>query len=88
MCRRNFGDFDEPFYRGYIADPLGPIFEAAGLKCDMKVQGSSTKSLSFLKPAVAATPSEDDMFAVKGSTAATSAATAAASVAAEANLDE
>lgn len=33
----NFGDFQEPFYRSYISTPLGPLFEAAGLQCGMKV---------------------------------------------------
>ena len=28
----------EPFYRDYINTPLGPVFEAAGLKCGMKVR--------------------------------------------------
>jgi hypothetical protein len=35
---RNFGDFQEPHYRDYIATPLGPLFEEAGLKCGMKVR--------------------------------------------------
>ena len=30
----------EPFYRDYISTPLGPMFEAAGLKCGMKVRGA------------------------------------------------
>ena len=36
--KRNFGDFQEPHYRNYIATPLGPLFEEAGLKCGMKVR--------------------------------------------------
>ncbi|KAL4419508.1 hypothetical protein ABPG77_002294 [Micractinium sp. CCAP 211/92] len=46
-----FGSFNEPYYEDYISTPLGPLFEAAGLKCGMKVVGSSTKTLSFYKPA-------------------------------------
>ena len=34
----------EPFYRNYIATDLGALFEEAGLVCDQKVLGSSTKA--------------------------------------------
>ncbi|KAL6778348.1 COQ5B [Auxenochlorella protothecoides x Auxenochlorella symbiontica] len=50
-----FGDFNEPYYRAYIQTDLGQLFEEAGLTCDTKVQGSSTKTLSFRKPTVPAT---------------------------------
>lgn len=45
-----FGDFNEPFYRNYLADDLGKFFEEAGVECDLKVVSSTTKSLSFKKP--------------------------------------
>lgn len=45
----NFGDFNEPHYREYIAEDLGGMFEAAGLMCDTKVVCSTSKSLSFRK---------------------------------------
>ncbi|KAI7837521.1 hypothetical protein COHA_008657 [Chlorella ohadii] len=77
----NFGDFQEPFYRDYINTPLGPLFEAAGLKCGMKLVNSSSKTLSFYKP------TEDDKFAAAGSEAAAAQA-AAQEVAIEALLDE
>lgn len=32
-----FSDFNEPFYCDYIATPLGPLFEEAGLQCGIKV---------------------------------------------------
>ncbi|KAL4451802.1 hypothetical protein ABPG75_007464 [Micractinium tetrahymenae] len=76
-----FGSFNEPYYEDYIATPLGPLFEAAGLKCGMKVLGSTTKTLSFYKP------TQDDRFAAAGSSEA-GAAAAAAEVAAEAQQDE
>lgn len=68
----NFGDFNEPYYRDYITTPLGPLFEEAGLKCDMKLLASTTKTLSFRKPM------EDDLFAVAGSQEAAAQAAAAA----------
>lgn len=77
----NFGDFQEPFYRDYINTPLGPVFEAAGLKCGMKLVGSSSKTLSFYKPA------EDDKFAAAG-TAQAAAQAAAQEVAIEGLQDE
>jgi ubiquinone/menaquinone biosynthesis C-methylase UbiE len=77
----NFGDFQEPFYRDYIKTPLGPMFEAAGLKCDMKLVGSSSKTLTFYKPA------EDDKFAAAG-TAQAAAQAAAQEVAVEGLQDE
>lgn len=46
----NFGDFNEPYYRSYIAEDLGALFQEAGLECGMKVVGSTTKTLSFRKP--------------------------------------
>ncbi len=48
-------DFNEPYYKAYIQTDLGQLFEEAGLTCDTKVQGSSTKTLSFRKPTVPAT---------------------------------
>lgn len=45
-----FGDFNEPFYRNYLADDLGRVFGEAGVECDLKVVSSTTKSLSFKKP--------------------------------------
>lgn len=45
-----FGDFNEPHYRNYIGTEIGEMFVSAGLRCGMKVVGSTTKSLSFFKP--------------------------------------
>jgi ubiquinone/menaquinone biosynthesis C-methylase UbiE len=44
-----FEDFNEPYYRNYLADDLGKAFEAVGVKCDLKVVCSTTKTLSFRK---------------------------------------
>ncbi|EFN55961.1 hypothetical protein CHLNCDRAFT_145276 [Chlorella variabilis] len=76
-----FSDFNEPFYCDYIATPLGPLFEEAGLQCGIKLVASTTKTLSFRKPV------EGDMFALGGNAAAAATA-AAAEVAAEAQEDE
>lgn len=48
----NFGDFNEPFFRAYIERDLGSLFESVGLVCDRKAVNSTTKSLSFKKPAI------------------------------------
>lgn len=45
-----FGDFNEPYYRSYIADDIAQAFIDAGLTPDTKVLASSTKVLSFRKP--------------------------------------
>ncbi|GAB4819943.1 hypothetical protein N2152v2_006989 [Parachlorella kessleri] len=45
-----FGDFNEPYYRSYIATDLGGIAEEAGLVCGTKVLASTSKTLSFTKP--------------------------------------
>ena len=45
-----FGDFNEPFYRTFIAEDFGKMFMDVGLTCDEKLIGSSTKVLSFRKP--------------------------------------
>lgn len=45
-----FGDFNEPYYRSYIADDIAQAFIDAGLTPDSKVLASSTKVLSFRKP--------------------------------------
>ncbi|KAG2500769.1 hypothetical protein HYH03_001531 [Edaphochlamys debaryana] len=45
-----FGDFNEPFYRGYIAADLGALFASAGLEPDTKYVCSATKTLAFRKP--------------------------------------
>ncbi|KAK9815034.1 hypothetical protein WJX73_005595 [Symbiochloris irregularis] len=45
-----FSNFNEPYYRSFIATDLGALFEDAGLKADMKLMASSTKVLSFTKP--------------------------------------
>lgn len=50
----NFQNFNEPHYGDYIQADLGALFEAAGLVCGGKVLSSSTKSLSFFKPAASA----------------------------------
>lgn len=47
----NFGSFNEPYYVNYIQSDLGSLFEKAGLVCEQKVVSSTTKSLSFRKPA-------------------------------------
>lgn len=47
LWRSRFGAFNEPYYEDYIATPLGPLFEAAGLKCGMKV-GSSAGRCALL----------------------------------------
>ena len=45
-----FGDFNEPYYRSYIAEDFGHMFMECGLECEEKLLGSSTKVLSFRKP--------------------------------------
>jgi ubiquinone/menaquinone biosynthesis C-methylase UbiE len=45
-----FGNFNEPYYQGYINSDIGQLFEEAGLLPHMKTVASSTKSLSFKKP--------------------------------------
>ena len=45
-----FGDFNEPYYRTFIAEDFGKMFRECGLECDQKLLGSSTKVLSFRKP--------------------------------------
>ena len=45
-----FGDFNEPYYRSFIAEDFGKMFMECGLECEEKLLGSSTKVLSFRKP--------------------------------------
>ncbi len=45
-----FSDFNEPYYKTYIAEDLGKMFADFGLECDEKLLASSTKVLSFRKP--------------------------------------
>lgn len=45
-----FGDFNEPYYRTFIAEDFGQMFMDSGLECGEKLLGSSTKVLSFRKP--------------------------------------
>ena len=45
-----FSDFNEPYYKTYIAEDLGKMFSDFGLACDEKLLASSTKILSFRKP--------------------------------------
>lgn len=45
-----FGDFNEPYYRTYVAEDLGKMFMECGLECGEKLFGSTTKVLSFRKP--------------------------------------
>lgn len=45
-----FGDFNEPYYRTFIAEDLGKMFMECGLECGEKLLASSTKVLSFRKP--------------------------------------
>ncbi|DBB16477.1 TPA: hypothetical protein ACH3X3_014754 [Trebouxia sp. C0006] len=45
-----FSDFNEPYYKTYIAEDLGKMFSDFGLECDEKFLASSTKVLSFRKP--------------------------------------
>ncbi|KAI3437854.1 hypothetical protein D9Q98_000300 [Chlorella vulgaris] len=77
----NFEDFNEPYYRNYVATPLGPLFKEAGFLCGTKLVSSSTKTLSFRKPL------EEDTFALGGNAAAATSAVAA-EVALEAQLDD
>ena len=46
-----FSDFNEPFYSTYIHTDLGAMFRDVGFVCDQKILASSTKVLSFMKPA-------------------------------------
>jgi len=46
-----FGDFNEPHYKEYINDDLGKLFAEVGLEPDSKEIASSTKVLSWRKPA-------------------------------------
>lgn len=50
-------DFNEPYYRSYIGEDFGKMFTELGLKCGMKVMASTTKTLSFRKPAPVEAPS-------------------------------
>ena len=45
-----FFDFNEPFYKTYIAEDLGKMFSDCDLECDEKLLASSSKVLSFRKP--------------------------------------
>ncbi|KAL0033417.1 hypothetical protein WJX77_008683 [Trebouxia sp. C0004] len=45
-----FSDFNEPYYKTYIAEDLGKMFSDFGSECDEKLLASSTKVLSFRKP--------------------------------------
>lgn len=65
----NFGDFNEPYYRTYVATDLGALFEEAGLRCESKVVASSTKSLSFRKPTTAERTRLESAFAAEPSMA-------------------
>ena len=42
-----FGDFNEPFYRTYIAEDFGQMFRNVGLEPDEKLIGSSSKVMSL-----------------------------------------
>ncbi len=46
-----FGDFNEPHYRDYLGADLGALFRAAGLRPARKELASTSKALSFVKPA-------------------------------------
>jgi ubiquinone/menaquinone biosynthesis C-methylase UbiE len=45
-----FSDFNEPYYKTFIAEDLGKMFMDCGLECDEKLLASSSKALSFRKP--------------------------------------
>lgn len=45
-----FSDFNEPYYKTFIAEDLGKMFMDCGLECDEKLLASSSKVLSFRKP--------------------------------------
>jgi ubiquinone/menaquinone biosynthesis C-methylase UbiE len=47
----NFAKLNEPHYQNYISTYLPALFTAGGLTCDGKWAESSTKCLSFRKPA-------------------------------------
>ncbi|KAK9815790.1 hypothetical protein WJX72_009506 [[Myrmecia] bisecta] len=61
-----FGDFNEPYFRDYVATDLGALFEEAGLKCDQKLMAASSKVLSFRKPMQAASNSPDQITTMYG----------------------
>lgn len=44
-CHQRFPAWLQPFYRDYISTPLAPMFEAAGLKCGMKVRCAAAAGL-------------------------------------------
>eukprot|EP00798_Chlamydomonas_sp_ICE-L_P005822 gene5822-6107_t len=46
----NFENFNEPYYRSYVACDFGEMYEQAGFRCGGKWVNSSTKTLSFFKP--------------------------------------
>ena len=46
---QNFGNFNEPYYRDYLREDLGSLFEDEGFATDLKVVSSTTKALSFIK---------------------------------------
>ena len=56
----NFGALNEPHYEDYITTDIGALFEAGGLTCDTKYVASSTKTLSFRKPAAEATAVDEE----------------------------
>ena len=47
----NFERLNEPHYRDYICTDIGALFEAHGLVCGEKFVASTTKTLSFERPA-------------------------------------
>lgn len=64
----NFSNFNEPYYKSFVACDMGKLFQEAGFECDTKYLCSATKSLSFIKPRTPTTTSGAD--AVSGTTAA------------------
>ena len=46
----NFGNFNEPYYRSYIDEDIGSLFQDAGFTPDTKWVCSASKVLSFRKP--------------------------------------
>lgn len=56
----NFGKLNEPHYEDYIEADLPGYFEACGLECGGKWVASSSKSLSFTKPAAAAAAAAEE----------------------------
>jgi hypothetical protein len=56
-----FGNFNEPYYRNFIACDFGALFKAAGFNCGTKIMASASKTLSFTKPFAASSSSSSEV---------------------------